>query len=65
MNVLAKIRAGIERVGWSETARRSGVARSHLHRAFGANGRGGPSLNTIERVLPHVGLDLDVTEASH
>ena len=63
MNVLAGIREAIERIGWSETARLSGVDRTTLHRCFGRNGRGHPALATIERVLPHVGLELTVTEA--
>lgn len=58
--VIAAIRAAIERIGWSETARRSGVERTHLHRSFGENGREWPSLSTIERVLPHLGLRLRV-----
>lgn len=62
MTVIAQIRAGIERLGWSEISRRSGVDRTCLHRVFGKNGRGHPSLTTIERVLPHLGLELQVRE---
>ncbi len=62
MTVVEQIRAGIERLGWSETARRCGVDRTQLHRAFGHNPRKGTSLRTIERVLPALGLELTVKE---
>lgn len=57
------VRAAIQRVGWSETARRAGVDRVTLHRCFGArpNGRG-PQLSTLLAILPHVGLSLTVKE---
>lgn len=61
--IIPEIRAGIERVGWTETARRSGLERTQLHRAFGKNGRQCPSLATVERLLPHVGLRLAVEHA--
>lgn len=67
MNVLEQIRDAIERQGWSETARRSGITRTTLHRAFGDTRRkhcvsARPSFTTIERVLPHVGLELAARE---
>jgi len=60
VTVLSDIRAAITAMGWSETARRSGVDRVTLHRVFGENGRGHPTLETIERVLPTLGLNLVV-----
>lgn len=61
--LVGRIRAGIERVGWSETARRSGVDRVKLHRTFGERmGHGNPRLELLLAVLPHVGLSLSVTE---
>jgi DNA-binding phage protein len=63
MSVVADIRAGIERVGWTETARRSGIDRGTLHRSFGKNARRIANLSTVERVVPHIGLALTVTEA--
>lgn len=60
--MIEQIRAAIARVGWSETARRSGVDRVTLHRCFGNSGNQNPKLATIEAVLPHVGLRLAVTE---
>jgi DNA-binding phage protein len=62
VNVVEQIRAAIERIGWSETARRSGVNRVTLHRCFGKNGREHPTMTTIERVLPHIGLRIAVEE---
>jgi DNA-binding phage protein len=67
VNVVGEIRTAIERQGWSETARRSGISRVTLHRAFGDTRRkaavnAGPSLATIERVLPSIGLELAVRE---
>lgn len=61
---VAFIRARIETVGWSETARRSGLHRCHLHRAFGANRRGSglPTLRTLTALLPVLGLELTVRE---
>jgi DNA-binding phage protein len=53
----------IERVGWREVARRTGVDRCALHRTFSRNGRGHPTLATLDRVLPHVGLRLTIVEA--
>lgn len=62
MTVVSEIRAAIVRMGWSETARRSGVDRTVLHRTFAEKPRKGPSLRTIERVLPALGLELAVRE---
>lgn len=59
MTIIEQIRAGIERIGWSETSRRCGVDRTVLHRTFGNNPRG-PSLRTIQRVLPALGLELSI-----
>lgn len=58
------IRAGIERAGWSETARRSGIDRTTLHRNFPKCGSGNPKLETIVAVLPHVGLELTLSESA-
>lgn len=63
MSVIPQIREAIEREGWSKTADRSGVDRVTLHRCFGKNGRGHPTLTTVERVLPHVGLELVAVRA--
>ncbi len=60
MSILPAIREAIERVGWSRTAELSGVRRETLHRAFGENGRGHPTLTTIEKVLPVIGLELSI-----
>lgn len=64
--IIAKIREGIVRIGWSETARRSGINRVTLYRTFGnmrtlckgPRGPQGPSLETILAVLPVIGLRL-------
>lgn len=58
--IVAKIRDGIARVGWSETARRTNIARAQLWRNFKEGGN--PKLETIAAVLPHVGLELTVQE---
>lgn len=60
--VVRMIGLAIERIGVCEVARLSGVDRVVLWRAFSKNGRGHPTLTTIERVLPHVGLELAVRE---
>lgn len=60
---LATVRARIQSVGWSETARRSGINRVTLHRCFGERARNDPGLETIVAVLPHVGLELAATES--
>jgi DNA-binding phage protein len=61
--ILDRIREEIEARGWSKVAEQSGVDRVNLHRVFGPNGRGRPNMTTLERVLPHLGLELQVTEA--
>lgn len=58
--IVAAIRPAIEQLGWSETARRCGLHRTHLHHAFGRNADRTPKLQTIERVLPALGLQLTV-----
>jgi DNA-binding phage protein len=63
VSVLDGMRAAIKRVGWSETARRSGVDRVTLHRVFGEGGN--PKLSTIEKVAPHVGVAITIGEAAH
>jgi DNA-binding phage protein len=60
VGIVRAIGQAIDERGWSETSLRSGVERCSLHRAFGAHGRGHPTMTTIERVLPHVGLRLTV-----
>jgi DNA-binding phage protein len=60
--VISDIGLAIERIGFREASRRSGVERAALHRAFSRNGRGHPTLRTLERVLPHLGLRLAVVE---
>jgi len=64
-DMIARIREAIVRVGWSETARRCGIDRVTLHRAFGTTpkvkgprGPIGPSFDTVLAVLPAVGLKL-------
>jgi DNA-binding phage protein len=51
-----ELRPRIAEVGWTAMARLSGVERASLHRAFRHNGK--PNLDTINKVLPHVGLRL-------
>lgn len=62
--LIAIIRARIEVTGWSETARRCGMHRCHLHHTFGANRRGNslPTLRTLIALLPAIGLELTVRE---
>lgn len=64
--VCEELRAAIVRTGWSETARRSGVDRCNLHRAFTAERRGGglPSFATVAAVARALGLRLCVFERS-
>jgi DNA-binding phage protein len=64
IGVVREIGLAIEREGWSATSKRSGVDRTELHRAFGRHGRGHPTLRTIERVIPHVGLELTAREVA-
>jgi DNA-binding phage protein len=62
------LREAIARVGWTETARRCGIDRVTLHRAFGTTpkvkgprGPIGPSLDTVLAVLPAVGIELSIS----
>jgi DNA-binding phage protein len=57
-----QVREAIVRVGWSETARRSGYDRCNLHRAFRKNSRTVPNLATIVDVAEAVGLKIEVRE---
>jgi DNA-binding phage protein len=61
--LIAEVAAAIERTGWSETSRRSGVDRVSLHRAFGAKTTV-PSFTTLDRVAQALGLSFTVTEPS-
>jgi DNA-binding phage protein len=54
--VIDTLRSQIERIGWSETARRSGIARETLHKAFK---RRTMSFMTVQRVAQAVGVRLD------
>ena len=61
--LLEQIRERIKRIGWAQTARRSGVERVQLYRNFsGRIGTGNPRLSMIEAVLPTLGLQLTLTE---
>jgi DNA-binding phage protein len=60
MGVVRDIGLAIEGRGWKRTAQESGVDRCALHRAFGRHGRGHPTMTTINRVLPGLGLRLAV-----
>ena len=62
MTIVDQIRERITAMGWSEASRRSGVDRTHLHRAFGNRPRKNVALSTIERILPTLGLKLTLTE---
>jgi len=50
------LRAAIVEAGWSETARRSGVGRVVLYRAFPKQGTRMPGLTTTVRVAAALGL---------
>jgi DNA-binding phage protein len=54
--VIDTLRAQIERIGWTETARRSGIARETLHKAFK---RRSMSFMTVQRVADAVGVRLE------
>lgn len=58
--LIAPLRNRIERIGWTETARRSGLRRESLHRALGRNRTVDPSFSTIVRVAKAVGLKLSI-----
>ena len=60
--IVRDIGLAIERQGWKKTAELSGVDRTSLHRSFGRNWRHRPSLETIEQVLPHLGLQLAIRQ---
>jgi DNA-binding phage protein len=45
--------------GWCELSRRTGLDRSMLNRAFAMKGHT-PSLTTVLRVLPHLGLRMTI-----
>jgi DNA-binding phage protein len=59
--ICATVRASIVLAGWSETARRSGVDRTALHRAFPPE-RGGrmPSFSMVIAVADALGLRLSI-----
>lgn len=59
--ICALLRGEIARVGWSETARRAGVDRCNLHRAFPADpGKRNPSFATVTEVARALGLEVTV-----
>lgn len=61
--VVAAPRAAIVRTGWSETARRCGLDRTSLHRAFRANpSTRSPNLGTVAAVALALGLELTIRE---
>lgn len=53
------LREEIQRVGWSEVARRSGLRRENLHRVFKRGSGHLPSLSTISLVALAVGVRLE------
>jgi DNA-binding phage protein len=56
--------AEIARVGWSETARRSGVCRINLHRTFGpTRSVRAPNLATLCAIAEALGFELTVRKA--
>lgn len=58
--ICALVRSEIVRVGWSEIARRSGMDRTALHRAFPPKGDRNPSFRTMTSVADAVGLEFTV-----
>jgi DNA-binding phage protein len=58
--ICARLRTEIIRTGWSETARRSGVERAALHRAFMGGGKRVPSFQTIASVAQALGLEFSL-----
>lgn len=52
----------IAAVGWCEMSRRTGIDRIQLYRLF-RWGRGSFRIETLNRVLPHVGMKLTIVEA--
>lgn len=62
-DLIALIRARVEQIGWSESARRAGVDRCNLHRSLGPRSAQFPaSLRTLQKLLPAIGLELTVKE---
>lgn len=64
MNIVAQIRTRIKLMGWSYVARKSGVERPTLWRAFGDGccPNRSPTLTTLNAVLPVIGLELEIRE---
>jgi DNA-binding phage protein len=61
--ICARLRKAIIKTGWSETARRVGMDRTALHRAFAPHrGNRTPSFVTISLVAQALGLKLTVYE---
>lgn len=56
-SIVAMLGAEVERMGWSEAARRSGMRRETLHRIFGKRSTC-PNLRTIACVAEAVGVQL-------
>jgi DNA-binding phage protein len=60
-DICAILRDEIVRTGWSETARRAGVERTALHRAFQASpGKHNPSFATVTKTAQALGLEFTV-----
>ena len=57
------LREEIERVGWSEVARRSGIERTALHRAFQARRGRAPAFTTVMFVAEALGVKLEARRA--
>ena len=62
--VCSLVRREIIRVGWSETARRCGMDRTALHRAFPPACNRNPSFVTLTNVAAAVGLEFTVRKAA-
>lgn len=62
--ICALVRREIVRTGWSETARRAGVERTALHRAFPPRGQRNPSFVTFTNVAAAVGLEFTVRKVA-
>jgi DNA-binding phage protein len=57
--IIDMLREEIKRVGWSETARRSGLDRTSLHRAFQERQHRFPSFVTVSLVAMALGVKLE------
>lgn len=61
--IIDMLREEIERVGYSETARRSGVDRTSLHRAFQRRTGRLPAFSTIALVAMALSVRLEARKA--